>query len=77
MINLSNPGGPATDYLVDEFVDGPYPYFPLDWRHNPFINKKVYSKTLDKLDFIDIQYQKEGNWHYRPAKGDLFSRKGF
>jgi predicted phage terminase large subunit-like protein len=75
MINLSNPGGPATDYLVEEFVDGPYPYFPLDWRHNPFINKKVYSKTLNKLDFIDIQYQKLGNWHYKPAKGDLFPEK--
>lgn len=75
MVDLSNPGGPATDYLVSEFVDGPYPYFPLDWRHNPTINPKVYSKTLDKLDYIDQQYQKYGNWKYKPAKGELFKEK--
>lgn len=75
MVNLSNPGGPATDYLCDTFVDGPNPYYPLDWRHNPFINKKLYSKTLDNLDFIDQKYQKDGDWHYRPAKGELFTEE--
>ena len=72
MINLSNPGGPATDYLCSKYVDGIKPYYPLDWRHNPFINPLVYSKTLDNLDYVDQQYQKHGDWHYRPAKGDLF-----
>jgi hypothetical protein len=71
MVNLSNPGGPSTDYLCEEYVDGQFPYFPLDWRNNPYINQVLYSKTLDKLDYIDIQYQKFGNWYYRPAKGDL------
>lgn len=75
MINLSNPGGPSTEYLLKKFVDGTKPYFPLDWRHNPYINKKVYSKTLDNLDFIDQQYQKYGDWHYRPARGELFKEK--
>jgi len=75
MINLSNPGGPSTDYLCETFVDGTDPYYPLDWRHNPFINKKIYSKTLDNLDFIDQKYQKDGDWHYKPAKGELFPEK--
>lgn len=75
MINLSNPGGPSTDYLCETFVDGTDPYYPLDWRHNPFINKKVYSKTLDNLDYIDQKYQKDGDWHYKPSKGDLITRE--
>ena len=75
MVNLSNPGGPSTDYLCETFVDGESSYYPLDWRHNPYINSEVYSKTLDKLDFIDRKYQKEGDWHYKPAKGDLFKEK--
>lgn len=75
MIDLSNPGGDSTDYLVSEFIDGQLPYFPLDWRHNPTINRAVYSKTLDKLDYIDQQYQKYGNWKYKPAKGELFKEQ--
>jgi phage terminase large subunit-like protein len=72
MINLSNPGGPSTEYLRETYVDGNKPYFPLDWRHNPFINKVVYSKTLDNLTFMDRKYQKDGDWHYTPQSGDIF-----
>lgn len=75
MINLSNPGGPSTDYLCEKYVDGVKNYYPLDWRHNPFINQDVYSKTLDNLDFVDKKYQKEGDWHYRPSRGDLFKEQ--
>lgn len=75
MINLSNPGGDATDYICERYVDGPYNYYLMDWRHNIFINQKVYAKTLDNLDFIDQKYQKEGDWHYRPAKGELFQEE--
>jgi predicted phage terminase large subunit-like protein len=76
-INLSNPGSSdpksdSTDYLCKMYVDGPRPYFWMDWRHNPFIDPEVYSNQLDELDPVDIEYQKHGNWHYRPAKGDLF-----
>lgn len=79
-INLSNPGSSdpksdSTDYLCDMYVDGQYPYFWIDWRHNPYIDPDVYGKQLDKLDYIDQQYQKWGNWHYRPARGDLFKEK--
>lgn len=74
IINLSNPGGESTDYLVEQFVDGPKPYVALDWRDNPHIDKAAYEGSLNELDYIDQQYQKYGNWHYKPSTGDLISR---
>ena len=74
IINLSNPGGPSTEYLVEEFVDGPKPYLAMDWRDNPYIDRNAYEGSLNELDYIDQQYQKYGNWHYKPSTGDLISR---
>lgn len=71
IINLSNPGGESTDYLIDNFVDGENPYIPLDWRDNPFIDKRAYEQSLNQLDYIDKQYQMYGNWHYKASAGDL------
>ena len=71
IINLSNPGGESTDYLIDNFVDGVNPYIPLDWRDNPFIDKRAYEQSLNELDYIDKQYQMFGNWHYKASAGDL------
>lgn len=73
IINLSNPGGDSTEYLVKEFVDGPKPYIALDWRDNPHIDRAAYEGSLNELDYIDQQYQKYGNWHYRPSAGDLIN----
>lgn len=73
IINLSNPGGDSTEYLVENFVDGPKPYIALDWRDNPHIDKDAYEGSLNELDYIDQQYQKYGNWHYRPTAGDLIN----
>ena len=74
IINLSNPGGESTEYLVNKYVDGPKPYVALDWRDNPHIDKDAYETSLDELDYIDQQYQKYGNWHYKPTAGDLINR---
>jgi len=74
VLNLSNPGGPSTEYLVENFVDGNFPYVSIDWRDNPYIDKEAYSGSLSQLDYIDQQYQKFGNWKYRPAQGDLINR---
>ena len=74
IINLSNPGGESTEYLVEEFVDGPNPYVALDWRDNPHIDREAYKQSLLKLDYIDQQYQMYGNWHYRASAGDLINR---
>ncbi len=75
IINLSNPGGESTEYLVEKFVDGDKPYVSLDWRDNPFIDKAAYEGSLNELDYIDQQYQKYGNWHYKPSAGDLITRQ--
>lgn len=75
VINLSNPGGESTEYLVEQFVDGEKPYIALDWRDNPHIDKDAYESALNELDYIDQQYQKLGNWHYKPQEGDLISRQ--
>lgn len=75
IINLSNPGGDSTEYLVNKYVDGPKPYVALDWRDNPHIDKDAYEASLDELDYIDQQYQKYGNWHYKPSAGDLINRE--
>lgn len=74
IINLSNPSGDSTEYLVKKFVDGSEPYIAMDWRDNPFIDKKAYENSLNQLDYIDQQYQKYGNWHFVAQKGDLISR---
>ena len=71
IINLSNPGGDSTEYLVEHYVDGENPYIALDWRDNPHIDKKAYEGSLNELDYIDQQYQKYGNWHYKASAGDL------
>ena len=73
-INLSNPGGDSTEYLADTYVNGDKPYFALDWRHNPYIDKDQYKASLENLDYIDQQYQLHGNWNYKPKVGDLLSR---
>lgn len=73
IINLSNPGGESTDYLVDKFVDGDNPYIALDWRDNPFIDREAYKQSLLQLDYIDQQYQMHGDWHYKATAGDLIN----
>lgn len=74
MVLLGNPGGPSTDYICETCVDGSNSYYWMDWRHNPFADES-YVKSLEKLDFIDQKYQKDGDWHYKPAKGELFKEK--
>lgn len=76
-INLSNPSENAdtNEYLCAMYVDGTYSYYWMDWRHNIHIVPEVYKKQLDKLDFIDQKYQRDADWHYSPAKGDLFKEQ--
>ena len=77
IIHLSNPSEDnpkSNEYLIQKFIDGKLPYISMDWRDNPFIDKVAYEKTLDELDYISQQYQKYGNWHYKPTTGDLINR---
>lgn len=75
LINLSNPAGESTEYLVQNYVDGENPYLNIGWESNPFIDKESYENSLKQLDYIDQQYQRFGNWHFVAQKGDLISRK--
>lgn len=61
----------STEYITKTYVDGHESYYWMDWRHNPFAPPS-YKNTLLKLDFIDQKLQLDGDWHYRPAKGELF-----
>ena len=61
----------SNDYVTETYVDGNYSYYWMDWRHNPFA-PSTYQNTLRKLDYIDQKLQLDGDWHYKPAKGDLF-----
>jgi len=78
IVNLSNPSEDnpkCNDYLVEKFVDGVEPYIAMDWRDNPFIDKAAYENSLNQLDYVSQQYQKYGNWHYKPTVGDLINRE--
>lgn len=74
VVNASNPGGDSTEYLINKFITGPSPYVSMGYKDNPYIDDKVYEASLMELDYIDRQYQKYGNWHYKPQTGDLISR---
>ena len=73
-INASNPGGESTDYLIEKYVDGPLPYIRMGYKDNPFIDDDTYEDALKELDYIDRKYQMEGDWGYKPSKGDLINR---
>jgi hypothetical protein len=79
IINFGNPQyDPKTFALNDsskrflnEYVEGKYVYVPMGWKVNPYINRIEYGNSLEDLDEIDKQSQKEGNWHYVYTKGGL------
>lgn len=75
IINLSNPGGESTKYLIEQFVDGQKPYLSLGWQDNQHIDREAYYNSLKELDYIDYQYQAVGDWHYTVSVGDLISDK--
>ena len=79
IINFGNPQfDPKTFVLNDsskrflkEYVEGKYIYVPMGWRTNPYISREEFEASLEDLDEIDKQSQKEGNWHYTYAQGGL------
>ncbi len=79
IVNFGNPQfDPNTFALNDssqrflhEYVEGKYVYVPMGWRTNPHINQVEFEASLEDLDEIDKQSQKEGNWHYIYTEGSL------
>lgn len=75
VVNASNPGGDSTEYLINKFITGPSPYVSMGYKDNPYIDDKVYEASLMELDYIDRQYQMQGDWFYKPSQGDLMTRE--
>jgi hypothetical protein len=79
IVNFGNPQyDPKTFALNDsskrflkEYVEGKQVYVPMGWRVNPYISRAEYEASLEDLDEIDKQSQKEGNWHFIYAQGGL------
>jgi len=69
---ISNPAdADGSTYLKEKFVEGPYPYFEMNFWDNPYINKYDYLDTLKELSKADYQFQ-IGNWDYEVKSGDVF-----
>lgn len=69
---ISNPAdADGSTYLKEKFVEGPYPYFEMNFWDNPYIDKYEYADTLRELSRADYQYQM-GNWDYEVKSGDVF-----
>ena len=69
---ISNPAdADGSTYLKERFVNGPYPYFEMNFWDNPHINREDYLDTLQELSRADYQFQM-GNWDYEIKSGDVF-----
>ena len=69
---ISNPAdADGSTYLKERFVDGPFPFFEMNFWDNPYINKEDYLENLQELSKADYQFQ-IGNWDYEVKSGDVF-----
>ena len=69
---ISNPAdADGSTYLKERFVNGPYPFFEMNFWDNPYIDKEDYHETLQELSKADYQFQM-GNWDYEVKSGDVF-----
>ena len=69
---ISNPAdADGSTYLKERFVNGPYPFFEMNFWDNPYIDKWDYLENLRELSKADYQFQM-GNWDYEVKSGDVF-----
>ena len=69
---ISNPAdADGSQYLKERFVDGPYPFFEMNFWDNPYVDHQDYLETLQELSKADYQFQM-GNWDYEVKSGDVF-----
>lgn len=69
---ISNPANAdGSTYLKERFVNGPFPFFEMNFWDNPYINKEDYLENLQELSKADYQFQ-IGNWDYEIKAGDVF-----
>lgn len=84
MRGASNPGGIGHDWVKQRFIterlreDYPQgrPFIPAKLGDNPFLDREVYTRTLQNLDPVTKAQLLNGDWSVRPA-GGLFRREWF
>ena len=69
---ISNPAdADGSNYLRERFVNGPYPFFEMNFWDNPYVDHDDYLESLRELSKADYQFQ-IGNWDYEVKSGDVF-----
>lgn len=69
---ISNPAdADGSTYLKERFVEGPFPFYEMNFWDNPYIDKEDYLENLQELSKADYQFQ-IGNWDYEVKSGDVF-----
>ncbi len=69
---ISNPAdADGSIYLKERFVEGPFPFYEMNFWDNPYIDKEDYLENLQELSHADYQFQM-GNWDYEVRSGDVF-----
>ena len=69
---ISNPAdADGSTYLKERFVEGPYPFFEMNFWDNPYVDHEDYLESLQELSKADYQFQ-IGNWDYEVKSGDVF-----
>lgn len=69
---ISNPAdAEGSSYLNEKFVKGKFPFYEMNFWHNPYVDQKDYLETLKELSRADYQFQ-IGNWDYEIKAGDVF-----
>lgn len=69
---ISNPAdADGSTYLKERFVNGPYPFYEMNFWDNPYVDHEDYLESLRELSKADYQFQ-IGNWDYEVKSGDVF-----
>ena len=78
MRGASNPGGRGHDWVKKMFVDSKTriaPFIPSKYTDNSYLDTEEYTQTLDKLEELDKQQLKYGDWDAELSEGLLINRE--
>ena len=77
MRGASNPGNKGHEWVKERFVteNSPCPFIPSKYTDNLYLDADDYSNQLDRLDELDKQQLKEGDWDAELNEGMLINRE--
>ena len=77
MRGASNPGGRGHEWVKQRFVtnDSPCPFIPSLYTDNLYLDTEQYGNQLNRLDELDKQQLKEGDWDAELNEGMLINRE--